>query len=84
MLKLGHFFISRDFQKLTLDVIACCAFGIDTNSVKDPTSIFLAKCRGILQQSENLSVIGKTLFSLLCECVINQLLVLLSKPSKHF
>ena len=46
------FVISREFQKLTLDVIACCAFGIDTNSVKDPTSVFLEECRGLLATAE--------------------------------
>lgn len=55
---------------MTLDVIACCAFGIDTNSVRDPTSVFLAKCRGVFQQSENIqsTFLGKKVLPLLCEC----------------
>ena len=59
--------ICRDFQKLTLDVIACCAFGIDTNSVKDPTSVFLQKCRGIFSTSEKMSFLGKLLLPLMCK-----------------
>ena len=63
-LLLIHF---RDFQKLTLDVIANCAFGLDTNSVKDPTSIFLRKCRGAFSTAENASFLGKKIvFPLLC------------------
>ncbi len=38
---------------MTLDIIGCCAFGVDVNSTENPhDDIFLAKCRDIFGQHE--------------------------------
>jgi cytochrome P450 len=46
------FDIHELFQRLTLDTIACCAFGLDINSLKDPNTMFLRKCRQLFSSFE--------------------------------
>jgi len=45
--------IHSDYQRLTTDVIACCAFGLNISSIKDDSNIFLRKCRTMFTLLEN-------------------------------
>ena len=39
---------------MTLDVIGCCAFGLDIDTVQNPDHIFLEKVRAIIGGSVNI------------------------------
>ena len=59
-------FISRDWQRMTMETIASCAFGIDANSIKDPNSPFLQKCRGFFEQVEKITPLSRIVAMCLC------------------
>ena len=49
---LCNLFLIRDLQRLTMDVIGCCGFGIDVNSIENPDDEFLNNGRDVLQRFE--------------------------------
>ena len=56
----------RDWQRMTMETIASCAFGIDANSIKDPDSPFLQKCRGFFEQVEKITPLSRIVGMCLC------------------
>ena len=48
-------FLSREFQKMTLDVITSVAFGIETETVKNGDSIWLQKVRWLFDSETSSS-----------------------------
>ncbi len=60
----AHF---RLFQRLTAETIASCAFGLETNSVKDPDCVFLRKVRNFFREAEAPNVTEMILATVVCE-----------------
>ena len=51
---------------MTMETIASCAFGIETNSIKNPDSAFLHKCRGFFEQAEKSTPMAKVVALIIC------------------
>ena len=50
-----------------METIASCAFGIDTNSIKNPDSPFLKKCRGFFEDTEKITPFAKMIGLMFCK-----------------
>ena len=59
--------INREWQRLTMDTIASCAFGIDANALTDNDSAFLYRCRRLFKDNETKAGIMKILIPLSCK-----------------
>ena len=59
--------INREWQRLTMDTIASCAFGIDANALTDNDSAFLDRCRRLFKDNETKAGIMKILIPLSCK-----------------
>ena len=64
-----------------METIASCAFGMEVNSVKDPNSPFLLKCRGFFEGAETTSTLRSLTLTLFRKFLPGNVLFFLSQQT---